>query len=193
LQSKGDKLMGEYSDNELLEQFRDESKRYNAFSAMVARYRERLYWHIRKMVIVHEDADDVLQNTFVKAWKGLETFRGEAQLYTWLYRIATNESITFLNQKRSRQMMPLEDAEYLLSQSLHYDAYFSGDELQLQLQKAILTLPEKQRIVFNMKYFDETPYEEMSEILGTSVGALKASYHHAVKKIKEWFELKDEI
>jgi len=193
LQSKGDKLMGEYSDNELLEQFRDESKRYDAFSAMVARYRERLYWHIRKMVIVHEDADDVLQNTFVKAWKGLETFRGEAQLYTWLYRIATNESITFLNQKRSRQMMPLEDAEYLLSQSLHYDAYFSGDELQLQLQKAILTLPEKQRIVFNMKYFDETPYEEMSEILGTSVGALKASYHHAVKKIKEWFELKDEI
>lgn len=193
MQSKGDKLMGEYSDNELLEQFRDESKRYNAFSAMVARYRERLYWHIRKMVIVHEDADDVLQNTFVKAWKGLETFRGEAQLYTWLYRIATNESITFLNQKRSRQMMPLEDAEYLLSQSLHYDAYFSGDELQLQLQKAILTLPEKQRIVFNMKYFDETPYEEMSEILGTSVGALKASYHHAVKKIKEWFELKDEI
>ena len=193
MQSKGDKLMGEYSDNELLEQFRDESKRYNAFNAMVARYRERLYWHIRKLVIVHEDADDVLQNTFVKAWKGLETFRGEAQLYTWLYRIATNESITFLNQKRSRQMMPLEDAEYLLSQSLHYDAYFSGDELQLQLQKAILTLPEKQRIVFNMKYFDETPYEEMSEILGTSVGALKASYHHAVKKIKEWFELKDEI
>ena len=183
--------MGEYSDDELLERFRDESNRYDAFSAMVARYRERLYWHIRKMVIVHEDADDVLQNTFVKAWKGIETFRGEAQLYTWLYRIATNESITFLNQKRNRQMMPLEDAEYLLSQSLHHDAYFSGDELQLQLQKAILTLPEKQRIVFNMKYFDEMPYEDMSEILGTSVGALKASYHHAVKKIKEWFEIND--
>jgi len=184
--------MNEYSDDELLERFRDESSRYEAFSAMVARYRERLYWHIRKMVIVHEDADDVLQNTFVNAWKGLVTFRGEAKLYTWLYRIATNEAITFLNQKRSRQMMPLEDAEYMLSQSLHHDAYFSGDELQLQLQKAILTLPDKQRLVFNMKYFDEMPYENMSEILGTSVGALKASYHHAVKKIKDWFELRVE-
>jgi RNA polymerase sigma-70 factor (ECF subfamily) len=143
------------------------------------------------MVIVHEDADDILQNTFVKAWKGLETFRGEAQVSTWLYRIATNESITFLNQKRNRQMLPLEDAEYQLSHSLHYDAYFSGDELQLQLQKAILSLPEKQRIVFNMKYFDEMSYEDISEILGTSVGALKASYHHAVKKIKAWFELEN--
>ncbi len=181
--------MSEYSDDELLERFRDESSRYDAFNRIVARYKERLYWHIRKMLIVHEDTDDVLQNTFVKAWKGLETFRGEAQLYTWLYRIATNESITFLNQKRNKQMMPLEDAEYLLSRSLHHDAYFSGDELQLQLQKAILTLPEKQRIVFNMKYFDEMPYENMSEILGTSVGALKASYHHAVKKIKDWFDL----
>jgi RNA polymerase sigma-70 factor (ECF subfamily) len=138
---------------------------------------------------VHEDADDVLQNTFVKAWKGMETFRGEAQLYTWLYRIATNESITFLNQKRNRQTVPLEDAELQLSRSLHYDAYFSGDELQLQLQKAILSLPEKQRIVFNMKYFDDMPYENMSEILGTSVGSLKASYHHAVRKIKDWFDL----
>ncbi|MDR1172915.1 MAG: sigma-70 family RNA polymerase sigma factor [Bacteroidales bacterium] len=181
--------MSEYSDDELLERFRGEGSRYDAFNRIVARYRERLYWHIRKIVIVHEDTDDVLQNTFVKAWKGLETFRGEAQLYTWLYRIATNESITFLNQKRNRQMIPLEDAEYLLSSSLHYDAYFSGDELQFQLQKAILTLPEKQRIVFNMKYFDEMPYENMSEILGTSVGALKASYHHAVKKIKYWFDL----
>ena len=183
--------MSEYSDDELLKRFRNESSRNDAFSVMVARYRERLYWHIRKMVIVHEDADDVLQNTFVKAWKGLDTFKGEAQLYTWLYRIATNESINFLNQKRNRQMIPLEDAGYLLSQSLHRDAYFSGDELQMQLQKAILTLPEKQRTVFNMKYFDEMPYEDMSEILGTSVGALKASYHHAVRKIKEWFELID--
>jgi len=181
--------MSDYNDDELLKRFRDESSRSDAFSVMVTRYRERLYWHIRKMVIVHEDADDVLQNTFLKAWKGLDSFKGEAQLYTWLYRIATNESINFLNQKRNRQMMPLEDAEYLLSQSLHHDAYFSGDELQMQLQEAILTLPEKQRIVFNMRYFDGIPYEEMSEILGTSVGALKASYHHAVKKIKDWFEL----
>jgi len=183
--------MNEYSDDELLKRLRDESSRYDAFSAMAARYSERLYWHIRKFVIVHEDSDDVLQNTFLKAWKGLDTFRGEAQLYTWLYRIATNESINFLNQKRNRYTMPLEDANYMLSQSLQHDTYFSGDELQLQLQQAILTLPEKQRIVFNMKYFDEMPYEEMSEILGTSVGALKASYHHAVKKIKEWFEINE--
>ena len=181
--------MSEYSDDELLERFRSESSRNSAFNAIVTRYRERLYWHVRKMVIVHEDADDVVQNTFVKAWKGLETFKGEAQLYTWLYRIATNESINFLNQKRNRQMMPLEDAEHLLSGSLHHDTYFSGDELQLKLQKAILTLPEKQRIVFNMKYFDEMSYDDISEILGTSVGALKASYHHAVKKIKDWFDL----
>ena len=186
---KEDKRMGEYIDDELLIQFRVESSRNAAFSAIVARYKERLYWHIRKIVIVHEDADDVLQNAFVKAWKGLETFKGEAKLYTWLYRIATNESINFLNQKRNRQMMPLEDAEYQLSSSLHHDEYFSGDELQKQLQKAILTLPEKQRIVFNMRYFDELPYENISEILGTSVGALKSSYHHAVKKIKDWFEV----
>jgi len=180
--------MSKYSDDELLKRFRDESSRYDAFSEMVVQYRERLYWHIRKMVIVHEDADDVLQNTFLKAWNGLGSFKGEAKPYTWLYRIATNESINFLNQKRGRQMIPMDDTGYLLSQSLHHDAYFSGDELQLQLQQAILTLPEKQRIVFNMRYFDEIPYENMSEILGTSVGALKATYHHAVNKIKDWFE-----
>jgi RNA polymerase sigma-70 factor (ECF subfamily) len=180
--------MSEYNDDELLMRFRNESSRNSAFSAIVVRYRERLYWHIRKMVIVHEDADDVVQNTFLKAWRGLETFKGESKLSTWLYRIATNESINFLNQKRSRKMMPLDDIGYFLSESLHHDAYFSGDELQMQLQEAILTLPEKQRIVFNMRYFDETPYEEMSEILGTSVGALKATYHHAAKKVKNWFE-----
>ncbi len=180
--------MGEFSDDELLVLFRNESSRYDAFNRIVARYKERLYWHIRKMLIVHEDTDDVLQNTFVKAWKGMETFRGESQLYTWLYRIATNESITFLNQRRTKYMQPLEDVENQLAQSLYHDPYFSGDELQLQLQKAVLALPEKQRIVFNMKYFDEMPYEDMSEVLGTSVGALKASYHHAVKKIKDYFE-----
>ena len=183
--------MSEYSDDELLILFRNGGARNSAFSRIVAQYRERLYWHIRKIVIVHDDADDVVQNTFLKAWKGLETFKGEAQLYTWLYRIATNESINFLNQKRDRKLIPLEDVEYQLSQSLHHDAYFSGDELQLQLQQAILSLPEKQRIVFNMKYFDEMSYEDISKILGTSVGALKASYHHAVKKIKDWFEVND--
>lgn len=181
--------MSEYNDDELLKRFHDEDCRHDVFRQIVTRYRERLYWHIRKIVIAHADTDDVLQNTFMKAWKGLETFRGEAQLYTWLYRIATNESVSFLNRKRSRQILSLEDAGALLSQSLHHDACFSGDELQLRLQEAILTLPEKQRIVFNMKYFDEMPYEEISEILGTSVGALKASYHHAVKKIKDRFEI----
>lgn len=176
--------MSEYSDEKLLELFRNEGSRYDAFNKIAARYKERLYWHIRKILIVHEDTDDVLQNTFLKAWKGLENFRQESQLYTWLYRIATNESISFLNRKRNKNMLPFVEVENHLSQTLCSDAYFSGDELHLQLQKAILSLPEKQRIVFNMKYFDDMSYDEISEILGTSVGALKASYHHAVNKIK---------
>ncbi|MDR2038110.1 MAG: RNA polymerase sigma factor [Bacteroidales bacterium] len=180
--------MKEYSDGQLLEIFQDEDRRYTVFNEIVKRYKVRLYWHIRKILITHEDTDDVLQNTFVKAWRGLVDFRQEAQLYTWLYRIATNESISFLKQKRNRSMLSLEEAGSVLSQSLDNGYYFSGDELQLQLQKAILTLPEKQRIVFNMKYFDEMQYDEISEILGTSVGALKASYHHAIKKIKLYFE-----
>lgn len=180
--------MGEYSDDELLVLFRDSSRRNIAFEAIVMRYKDRLYWHIRRILIVHEDSDDVLQNTFVKAWKGLEAFRGDSQLFTWLYRIATNESITFLNQKRNRCHLPIENVENLLAQSLYNDAYFTGDELQLELQKAVLTLPEKQRIVFNMKYFDEMKYEDISKVLGTSVGALKASYHHAVNKIKSCIE-----
>jgi RNA polymerase sigma-70 factor (ECF subfamily) len=176
--------MSEYSDEKLLELFRNEGSRYDAFNKIATQYKERLYWHIRKILIVHEDTDDVLQNTFLKAWKGLENFRQESQLYTWLYRIATNESISFLNQKRNKNTLPFVEVENHLSRSLCSDAYFSGDELQFQLQKAILSLPEKQRIVFNMKYFDDMRYEDMSEILGTSVGALKASYHHAVNKIK---------
>ena len=185
---KEDRSMDEFRDDELLERFRDEGSRSSAFNTIVERYKERLYWHIRKIVIVHEDADDVVQNTFMKAWIGVETFKGEAKLYTWLYRIATNEAINFLNQKRSVQMMPLEDAEYLLSDSLQNEELFSGDEMQKRLQKAILTLPEKQRIVFNMRFFDEMSYEDISEIVGTSVGALKSSHHIAMKKIKEWFE-----
>ena len=180
--------MKNYSDEELLSLFGDEHTRQDAFRQIVSQYKERLYWHIRKIVIVHEDADDVLQNTLMKAWKGLLSFRQESRLYTWLYRIATNESITHLNQYRNKQEQSLSDVEYQLSQSLYDDVYFSGDEIQLQLQKAILTLPEKQRIVFNMKYFDDITYEEMSEILDTSVGALKASYHHAVKKIESYIE-----
>jgi len=179
--------MAEYSDKELIELYRNGENPHYAFNMIVARYQERLYWHIRKMVISHDDADDVLQNTLVKTWHGLPTFRSDSQLFTWIYRIATNEALTFLAQKKRRFFIPMVDVEKKLSETLESDPYFSGDEIQLKLQKAILTLPEKQRLVFNMKYFEEMKYEEMSEILGTSVGALKASYHHAVKKIEAYF------
>jgi RNA polymerase sigma-70 factor (ECF subfamily) len=144
-----------------------------------------LYWHIRKIVIGHDDTDDVLQNTFIKVWKGLESFKGESRLYTWMYRIATNEALSLLRQKQRQRTSSIHPIEYELSRQLESDEYFTGDEIQLKLQQAILTLPEKQRLVFNMRYYDETPYEEMSEILETSVGALKASYHIAAKKIEE--------
>ncbi len=159
-----------------------------AFNLIVRKYQERIYWHIRKIVINHDDADDVVQNTFLKVWGGLQNFREDSQLYTWLYRIATNEALTFLKRKRTKYFLPLIDVEQQLSNSLETDPYFDGDELQLKLQKAIVRLPEKQRLVFNMKYFDEMKYEDMSEVLGTSVGALKASFHHAMKKIEKFLE-----
>lgn len=157
-----------------------------AFNQLVKLYQVRLYFHIRKIVINHEDANDVLQNTFLKVWNNLDTFRQESALYTWLYRIATNEAITFLNSKKRRNWIPLQDTTDPLMNSLKADPYFEGDKLQMKLQQAILKLPDKQRIVFNMKYFDEIKYEDMSKILNTSVGALKASFHHAVKKIEEF-------
>lgn len=157
-----------------------------AFGEVVAHYGERLYWQIRKMVVSHEDADDLLQNTFLKAWNSIELFRGEAKLSTWLYRIAINESITFLNKERLKNNVSIDDGDSFLLNNIETDPWFDGDELQLKLQQAITKLPEKQRIVFNMRYFDEMKYEEISEILGTSVGALKASYHHAAKKIEEY-------
>lgn len=173
---------------ELLLQLNNPHKRATAFSGIVRSYQERLYWHIRKMVLSHEDANDVLQNTFMKAWNGLDGFRGDAQISTWLYRIATNETLTFLANKRMRNLTSMDDDEALLLNNLKSDAYIDGDDLQIRLQKAIVTLPEKQRLVFNMKYFDDITYEQMEAILGTSVGALKASYHHAVKKIEKFFE-----
>jgi RNA polymerase sigma factor (sigma-70 family) len=173
-------------DKELLEKFRQEDTRHYAFNILVHEYQKRLYWHIRKILIDHDDTNDVLQNVFVKIWRNLDGFKGESQLYTWLYRIATNESITFLNQKKKRAGVPLDEASSFLGTSLQSDSLFKGDEIQAKLQKAILTLPDKQRIVFNMKYFDNIKYEEMSKILETSVGALKASYHHAVKKIERY-------
>lgn len=155
------------------------------FSGMVHSYQERLYWHIRKMVLSHEDSNDILQDVFMKAWNGLDNFRGDSQVSTWLYRIATNETLTFLASKRMKYINSLDEVEDVLLQNLQADTYFNGDETQLLLQKAILTLPEKQRLVFNMRFYEDLKYEEMSEVLGTSVGALKASYHHATKKIEQ--------
>jgi len=180
--------MTDYNDTELLKMFREENSRNYAFNLIVQQYQERIYWHIRRIVISHDDADDVTQNTFIKAWNGLPKFKEESKLYTWLYRIATNESITFLNKKRKILYIPINNIEKDLSNKLESDVFFTGDDIQLKLQKAILKLPEKQRIVFNMKYYEELKYEEISEILSTSVGALKASYHHAVKKIETFLK-----
>jgi len=180
--------MNTYSDKELLEMFRKIDTKSYAFNLIVRKYQERLYWHIRRIVIDHDDSDDVIQNTFLKVWCGLETFREDSQLFTWLYRIATNEALTFIKKKRTKYLLPLVDVEQQLARSLESDVYFNGDEIQVKLQNAILKLPDKQRIVFNMKYFEEMKYEEISEALGTSVGALKASFHHAVKKIEKYFE-----
>ncbi|MCL1943901.1 MAG: RNA polymerase sigma factor [Candidatus Azobacteroides sp.] len=179
--------MPAYHEKEIILQLQDERKRREAFGSIVSQYSESLYWHIRRMVISHDDADDVLQNTFMKAWINIENFRGESKISTWLYRIAVNECITFLNRQKARHQVSLSDDEMPLLNILESEEYFEGDEAQLKLQKAILTLPEKQRLVFNMHYFEDMKYEEMSRILGTSVGALKASYHHAVKKIEEYF------
>lgn len=178
--------MAQVDDSEILRLFRDEKTRNTALGHLISKYQQRLYWHIRKIVIDHDDSDDVLQNTFIKVWKGLENFKEESKLYTWLYRIATNEALTHLRTKQKMQADSIHPIEYQLSKSLESDNYFTGDEIQLKLQQAILTLPEKQRIVFNMRYYDETPYEQMAEILETSVGALKASYHIAAKKIEQF-------
>jgi RNA polymerase sigma factor, sigma-70 family len=181
--------MAAYTDSELLSQFQKEETKNYAFRLIVQKYQEKVYLHIRKLVIDHDDANDIVQNTFVKAWSGLENFREDSQLFTWLYRIATNEALTFLKRKRTRFFLPLVDVEEQLANTLETDPYFNGDEAELKLQKALLTLPEKQRVVFNLKYFDELTYEEMSAILGTSVGALKASYHLAAKKIEKFLEV----
>ena len=172
-------------DKELLEKLRNEETRNMGFNQLVRKYQERIYWHIRKMVIDHDDADDLVQDVFVKVWNNIEKFREDAQLYTWIYRIATNECLNFLAKKKRRFMIPLGDVSHELSSKLDSGSMIDGDEIQLRLQKALLKLPDKQRLVFNMKYFDDMKYDEISEITDTSVGSLKASYHHAVKKIEE--------
>lgn len=173
-------------DGDLLEQFRRPESRERAYTSLIKKYQERIYWHIRRMVIEHEDANDVMQNVFIKVWKGLDNFKENSQLYTWLYRIATNESISYLEQqKRKRADYSLSDVEGHLENKIKADRYFDAEKIEWKLQLAIQQLPEKQRIVFNLRYFDEMPYEEMSRVLDTSEGGLKASYHHAAKKIED--------
>ncbi len=174
------------SERELIEKLKNEKTREPAFRELVLIYQERLYWLIRKIVLNHDDADDVLQNTFLKIWKNLDSFREESSLYTWLYRIATNESITHTTALKRRSMVPINEVSELIRNRMETDTWFEGTDIQKKLQHAILTLPEKQRIVFNMRYFEEMPYLEMSRILDTSVGALKASYHHAVRKVEDY-------
>ena len=182
----------EMNDEEtLLKTLRDPKTAREGFADLVATYSERLYWQIRKMVFSHDDANDILQDVFIKAWLNLDSFRGDSKLSTWLYRIAINESITFLNKKRNQYNISIDDDDSFLINVLEGDVYFDGDEAALKLQKAVLTLPDKQRLVFQMKYFEEMKYDEMSEILGTSVGALKASYHHAVKKVEKFLAEND--
>lgn len=173
---------------ELIERLRDPSKCREAFGEVIKTFSEPLYWQIRRIVENHDDANDILQNTFLKAWTNLENFRGDAKLSTWLYKIALNESVTFLAKERKRTGMSLDDQESALVNTIEADEYFDGDELAKKLRLAVASLPEKQKLVFNMKYFDDMKYEEISEILGTSVGALKASYHLAVKKIEQYLE-----
>src|SRR3954463_1387672 len=175
-------------DSELLVQFRNPGTREKAFTAIIKKYQEKLYWHIRRMLVDHEDTNDVLQNVFIRVWNGLGNFREDAQLYTWLYRIATNESLTFLEGQKKRKAISFSDVESGLSNKIKADRYFDPNKLEWKLQLAIQQLPEKQRIVFNLRYYDEMPYEEMSRVLETSEGALKASYHHAVKKIEDYIK-----
>lgn len=178
--------MQQYTEEELVERLRDNTTLRSAFTQVVSMYSEKLYWQIRKMVLSHDDANDLLQNTFMKAWMNIEYFRGDAKLSTWLYKIAINECITFLNRQRATQNVSMDDTDVYLLERLKGDEYFDGDEAQMKLQQAIIQLPEKQRLVFNLKYFEDMKYENMSDILGTSIGALKASYHHAVKKVEDF-------
>ncbi len=173
-------------DKELLFLFKNADSKESAFTKILKKYQEKLYWHIRRMVIDHEDANDVLQNMFIKVWKALHNFREDSQLYTWLYRIATNECLTFLEQRKKRNLVPLDNVDNGLENMLKADTNFDANRLEWKLQLGIQKLPEKQRIVFNLRYYDEMPYEEMSRVLDTSEGALKASYHHAAKKIEEF-------
>lgn len=174
----------------LVEQLQNVQTKEKAFGVLISRYKERLYWHIRKIVISHDDADDVLQNTFIKVFRGIDNFKKESKLYSWMYRIATNESITFINKRAKEKNTDISEIKQELISCLQSDEWFTGDEIQLILQEAIARLPKKQQLVFNMKYFDNMKYNEISDILKTSVGGLKSSYFHAVKKIEHYIKTK---
>ncbi len=173
------------TDTELLVQFREPASKERAYTGIVKKYQEKLYWHVRRMVVDHDDANDVLQNVLIRVWNGLNNFREDSQLYTWLYRIATNECLTFIEQQKKRTAVSLNEVESGLSNRIRADKHFDAQKAEWKLQLAIQQLPEKQRVVFNLRYYDEMPYEEMSRVLDTSEGALKASYHHAVKKVED--------
>lgn len=172
----------------LVDELKQPNTREKAFALLVNTYKGRLYWHIRRIIMDHDDTDDVLQNTFIKVYKNIASFKGDSKLYSWMYRIATNESLTFLRQKSKKMGVSDEELRTTMIENLESDAYFEGDEIQLKLQRALNTLPDKQKLVFNMKYFQEMKYEEISEVLGTSVGALKTSYHLAAKKIETYLK-----
>lgn len=180
-------------DEEIIILFHKEYREQEAFRLLADKYKERLYWHIRKIVISHEDTDDILQNVFVKVWQGLKEFRYESKLYTWMYRIATNEALNFLSEKRRKVFGNSDEIPGFLENTLESDVYFSGDEIQKELQKAILRLSDRQRMVFNMKYFDDMSYEEIAEVLDVAVGTLKATYHNAVKKIEACLKIVDTL
>ena len=177
-----------YNEKETVVLLQDPARQREAFARIVKEYSEQLYWQIRRLVLSHDDANDILQNTFIKAWTNIEYFRGDAKMSTWLYRIALNECLTFLNKQRASQQLSIDEADTETMNQLEGDAYFDGDETQKIFLRAVKQLPEKQQMIFNLKYFKEMKYEEISEILGTSIGALKASYHHAVKKIESFLE-----
>ena len=170
----------------LVKQLQNANTKEQAFRILIKEYKERLYWHIRKIVISHDDTDDVLQNTFIKVFRSIDKFKGDSKLFSWMYRIATNESITFINKRAKERNVDITELKTEMVSNLQSDEWFQGDEIQLILQKAVATLPEKQQLVFNMKYFDNMKYDDMSEVLDTSVGALKASYFHAVKKVEKF-------
>ena len=177
----------------LIEQLINVQTREKAFRELISLYKERLYWHVRKIVISHDDTDDVLQNTFIKIYKNIGKFKQESKLFSWMYRIATNEAITFINKRNKERKIDISEVQEQIVSTLESDIYFSGEEIQEILQKAIASLPQKQQLVFNMKYFDNIKYTQISEILGTSVGALKASYFHAVKKIENYIKKQNKL